>query len=167
MTAGALLAVLRKRWRIVALVVGLVVTLTLRACFPSPPARVETSTATNTAAAVVASQHSTRARERRTERTDTRPDGRRVVTVTTERETEAAKTQATVNVEVRTVSKTITIRERASWRAGASAGWRLDDLQARPELVQLHLERRIVGPWWVGAWARTDKSAGVSLAVEW
>lgn len=75
-------------------------------------------------------------------------------------------------VETRTVTNTITETEkvtefrRASWRISASAGWRLDSLALRPAIYGGEVSRRILGPVWLGAWAKTDSTAGMSLGLE-
>jgi hypothetical protein len=63
----------------------------------------------------------------------------------------------------------------AQWRVGLQAGLTTSPTRVTaptllfpiiPVDAGLSLERRIVGPVWGGAWVNTDKSAGLSLAVE-
>jgi hypothetical protein len=51
------------------------------------------------------------------------------------------------------------------WRVGVSAGW--DRFQPSPNLYGLELDRRLFGTLWVGIRARTDKSVGAALSLEW
>ena len=49
------------------------------------------------------------------------------------------------------------------WSAGARLGL---SLSPRPVYGGV-VERRLAGPFWIGAWADTTKAAGLSLRVEW
>lgn len=99
-------------------------------------------------------------------REETHPDGRRVVT--TVRARPVASAAAPVAVEAAAVvAPPPAAQERASWRVGASAAWDLRALELRPSLFGAEVSRRLAGPVWLGAYARTDKTAGLTLAVEW
>jgi hypothetical protein len=120
--------------------------------------------------------------ERRTvERTRiAHPDG---TTVEHQVETFNADTerhQETARVEVREIERVV-YRDREiekkvelvprNWRAGALVG--LDVSRASlvppspgPLVFGAHVERRIAGPVWVGAWGVTSGAVGLSLAVE-
>lgn len=161
-------------------VVALVTFLGARACSrPPPPARETTTTEANadrqTFARLLAELEERRHEEAQTTttRTDTRPDGRRVVTVVERRQVAQTETAAHASADVRQVEhETVrevreVVRERPSWRVGAAAGWSITRPTLRPELYGVDLSRRIAGPVWLGVWARTDRTAGVSVAVEW
>ena len=59
----------------------------------------------------------------------------------------------------------VTDNARPGWRLSLGAGW--SAVQPRPDSYRLELSRRLVGTVWLGAWASTDKTAGLSLAMEW
>jgi hypothetical protein len=70
-------------------------------------------------------------------------------------------------VTTQTVTETkIEEGARPGWRGAFSAGWG-PDLTAHPSTYGGELSRRLIGPVWVGVWGRTDKTGGVSLALEW
>jgi hypothetical protein len=60
---------------------------------------------------------------------------------------------------------TTTTRAQPSWRLDAQAGW--SRLSPAPDVYGVGLSRRVAGTVWVGAWARTDLTAGASLGLEW
>lgn len=144
-------------------------------CRPSPPAREERASqvaaVASHSAELVQAVDVHRTTERETTRTDSRPDGRRVVTVTreTSRADEAGRSSssATGSSSVEARERTVIVRERPGWRLGAAAGWELARPTLRPVVYGADLSRRVAGPLWLGAWARTDGAAGLSLAVEW
>jgi hypothetical protein len=72
-----------------------------------------------------------------------------------------------VVTEARTAAESRPEGTSAGWRLSATAGWALSSPSLRPSLYGAELSRRMLGPVWLGAWARTDGSAGLSLAVEW
>jgi hypothetical protein len=165
---------------VLLVLVGAVALLAARSCSrPPPPTReVETREATadrETFARILAQLEERRHEEVQTTatRTDTRPDGRKVVTIIERRRVAQVNTSAASAADVHAVAHETTreVREveraRPSWRLGASAGWSLTRPQLRPELLGVDLSRRVAGPVWLGAWARTDRTAGVALAVEW
>jgi hypothetical protein len=95
------------------------------------------------------------------ERTITRWIDRGPVTTDTTRDgsgSSATKTDAKTDS-----SRTVTAQP--SWRIEGQAGW--SRLSPSPDLYGINISRRVVGTVWVGGWARTDKTAGASLGVEW
>jgi hypothetical protein len=106
-------------------------------------------------------------------RTERRPDGVEVTTRTEDERTAAVVVAGEVNVvHALERGRTELQLERGStarprWRVAGAAGWRLDAPELRPQLYGLDVSRRVAGPLWLGAWARTDRTAGISLAVEW
>jgi hypothetical protein len=161
----------------VALLGLFVLVAPLTRCGPKPPAREEKRTEAtaelreeSTAAAELEERRATvRHVETREER---RPDGA-VITTRTEDEREDTHAAAVVGAASTTHAiaseRTVIVREQArpSWRLTAAAGWKLDAPELRPQVYGLDVSRRVAGPVWLGAWARTDRTAGVSLAVEW
>jgi hypothetical protein len=102
----------------------------------------------------------------------TKPDGTRV-----EREVERTETKATEHAQAeaarastaegqRVAERTVTPRQ-PQWRAGVLVGaqLRLDPLGVSPA-VGAHVERRLLGPLWLGAWGLHTGSAGLSLSLE-
>jgi hypothetical protein len=59
---------------------------------------------------------------------------------------------------------TTTTKAQPSWRLEGQAGW--SRLSPSPDLYGIGISRRVVGTVWVGGWARTDKTAGLGLALE-
>jgi hypothetical protein len=57
-----------------------------------------------------------------------------------------------------------TVRDRASWRASLSADW--GSLQLRPSLYGATVERRVLGPVWLGVHGRTDRVFGLTVGIE-
>jgi hypothetical protein len=103
-------------------------------------------------------------------RTERRPGGGVVIVRTEDERTEARSTSATARTTEASAAERdlrVIVRERPSWRVTAQAGWATTRPTIRPEIYGAEVSRRIVGPAWLGVWARTDKTAGVSLAVEW
>lgn len=103
-------------------------------------------------------------------REERRPDGAVTIVRVEDERTEAAATvererQADARAELREVK--VTERARPSWRVSAQAGWSITRPSIRPELYGAEVSRRIVGPLWLGVWGRADRTAGVSLAMEW
>jgi hypothetical protein len=60
---------------------------------------------------------------------------------------------------------TTTTRSQPSWRLDAQAGW--SRLSPAPDIYGIGISRRIAGTLWVGGWARTDKTAGLGVGLEW
>jgi len=59
-------------------------------------------------------------------------------------------------------------RERAAgWRSSVAAGWDPDALALRPEVYEGRVERRVLGTLWLGVFGRSDKTGGLSAAMEW
>lgn len=148
------------------------------ACRPEPaPAREETRTEARAElreeATATAATEEKRATVRHVEtREERRPDGA-VITTRTEDEREDSHAAAVVGAASTThaiaTERTVTIREtaRPGWRVTGAAGWKLDAPELRPQVYGLDVSRRVAGSLWLGAWARTDRTAGVSLAMEW
>lgn len=112
--------------------------------------------------------------ERRTvTRTDERPDGSRSVTVEAVERVERAELasyDAGSTVRAAATESSARVREErpaARWRVAGAAGWDVTRPTLRPSLYRVELARRVAGPVWLGAWAATDRAAGLSLAVEW
>jgi hypothetical protein len=61
--------------------------------------------------------------------------------------------------------QTVTTTARPSWRLDGQAGW--SSLSPAPDLYGIGISRRVAGTLWVGGWARTDKTAGLGVALEW
>jgi hypothetical protein len=146
----------------------------LRRCAPAAPAVVETRHA---ATAEVRQVETAQVEARRAEvrhvvtRTERRPDGGETVTVEETERSDAAAVSVTAGslaarAEERTEVVTVTA-PRPSWRVGVTAGWEIAAPQARPSVYGLDVSRRVAGPVWLGAWARTDRTAGVTVAAEW
>lgn len=66
-----------------------------------------------------------------------------------------------------TTQDKVTTFARPTWRLAAQAGWSFDAKALRPSIFGGELSRQVLGPLWLGAWARTDSTAGLSLALEW
>lgn len=123
------------------------------------------------------------ARDRSIEETH-HPDGTvTVITHDVETKIEYRDVVHTVEVEkIVTVEKKVEVEKtrivetaRPQWRAGLLVGLTTSSSRVvAPELLfpvvpldaGVTLERRIAGTVWMGAWLNTDKSAGVSLAME-
>jgi hypothetical protein len=101
------------------------------------------------------------------------PGGERVVTVVEERgpvtvdrsQDRAGESRETGSSTV--VSERVTKVAKPGWRASVLAGWDADAPALRPELYGVEVSRRLVGTVWIGAWARTDRTGGLGLAMEW
>lgn len=52
---------------------------------------------------------------------------------------------------------------KAQWAVSAGAGFST----GLAPVYRGQVERRIIGPFWLGAWADTSKSAGLAVRVEW
>lgn len=87
-------------------------------------------------------------------RTVERPDGTKETTTdTTDRSTRRETTK----------NETI-IAAKPQWMVGVGAGTKFDDRGL--VVYDLQVQRRIVGPFYLGARAATDKSVGVSIGME-
>jgi hypothetical protein len=60
---------------------------------------------------------------------------------------------------------TTTTTSRPSWRLDGQAGW--SRLSPAPDIYGIGISRRVAGTLWVGGWARTDKTAGLGVGLEW
>ena len=75
----------------------------------------------------------------------------------------SSREQATTHAE----ASKVTTNARPGWRVSAAAGWDPKALTLKPEVYEGRVERRVLGTVWLGAWGRTDKTAGVSVGIEW
>jgi hypothetical protein len=64
------------------------------------------------------------------------------------------------------VSSRVVESARPGWRLSVAAGWDAEALTLRPGLYGVEVSRRVAGTVWVGAWARTDRTGGISAALE-
>lgn len=110
----------------------------------------------------------TKTRERVVTVTKREPGGTVYVTRTKDKLTDSDlsldlgwKTETETKGETKQI---VTTKALPDWRVGASAGW--SSVTPRPDVYGLELSRRVVGTVWAGAWARTDRTAGLSLALE-
>lgn len=85
-------------------------------------------------------------------------------------ESEKTREEARRETEIRYVDKIQTVEklkiveaEKAKWALGVHGGYSLHGAQIYGATV----ERRILGPAWVGIFANTSKAAGLSVRVEW
>lgn len=103
-----------------------------------------------------------------------RPDGRVEVTASSERksgaekETRREEARKEIQIEYRDVEVAvekvrIVETEKARWAVTAGAGLST----GLRTTYRGEVGRRMVGPLWVGIWADTTKTAGVSLRLEW
>ena len=84
------------------------------------------------------------------------------VTTTTDA-TGAAQSTTTAD----TSAERVTENGRPGWRASVAAGWDPDALALRPEVYEGRVERRVLGTLWLGVFGRSDKTGGLSAAMEW
>jgi hypothetical protein len=73
-------------------------------------------------------------------------------------------TQTTASLHLAT--EKITTNARPGWRAGVTAAWSPGRLSLEPSRYTAEIDRRLFGTVWVGARLSTDKTAGLSLALE-
>lgn len=100
------------------------------------------------------------------------PDGSsETVTTTTQDNDIAGGSESTGSTDTAVAqtseAKRVTETGRPGWRASVAAGWSPGALSLSPEVYEGRLERRLIGTLWLGAWARTDKTAGLSVGFEW
>ena len=79
----------------------------------------------------------------------------------------AQDTRVTTHARDERETETVTVYARPSWRVAGQLGWELGAPSLRPQVFGGEVSRQIVGPVWLGLWARTDSTAGLSLALEW
>lgn len=104
----------------------------------------------------------------RTEETR-KPTGEVVIVKTEETETDTRQAREFAGLSLGNFStqldqSKVTETARPGWRVGVTAGW--SDLSLKPDLYGLELSRRVAGTVWAGLWARTDRTGGISLALE-
>lgn len=86
-----------------------------------------------------------------------RPDGtKETVTESTDQSTKKESTK-------KESSKETTIASKNQWMFDIGTRYKLSDKQ---QYYDLQVQRRIVGPFFVGAKASTDKTVGVSIGME-
>jgi len=85
-----------------------------------------------------------------------RPDG----TVETEKRTEDKSTE-TVNKDTKSKEASVVVNLKPQWKAQGLVGLSKDG-----EVYGAGIERRIIGPVFMGAWGNTAKQVGISLSVE-
>lgn len=152
----------------------------------SAPARVEVRevervrvqlqerTATASAAASASDTRAARDVERvRVVKSDgTRIERTRVRARVEQHQAHAEQHQAHAEVQLQQESArervSVTTSQRPSWRAGALVGLQLRELRLPPGplLYGAHVERRVLGPLWLGAWGLSSGAAGLSLSAE-
>lgn len=108
-------------------------------------------------------------REAKKKRTEERKnvDGSSVTVTTEESDTGAIRDYSGLQLSwgtERQESSRVVDRARPGWRLSLGAGF--SSLSLRPDLYRLELSRRLVGTVWLGAWAATDRTAGLALALE-
>lgn len=87
------------------------------------------------------------------------PDG----TVTTERVI-TDKTQIDSKKETTEKQSSIVSNKKADWKVSASVG--AESLKFTQPVYGLHVERRILGPFFIGAYGMTNSNYGVSIGME-
>jgi hypothetical protein len=88
-----------------------------------------------------------------------KPDGSdTIVTKTEDKSVDKTKENDTFN------STTTTTNQKTQWRVSALAGLRYDNLTT-PNYGAI-VEKRLLGPIFVGAWGNSGKEAGISIGLE-
>lgn len=105
-------------------------------------------------------------------RTVEKPGAERVVERVVERgavtTTTTTDRQGTSTDTSKTTAEKLTSAGQPGWRVAVSPGWDLRDLtDARPRTWGGEVDRRVLGPVWLGAWARSDKTGGLSVGFQW
>jgi len=90
----------------------------------------------------------------------TRPDG-----TVEEKTTIIDKTQYEHYQQQQTNESTTIVSQKAQWKVQGLAGIRIDDFRG-PQIYGVGIERRIIGPVFVGVWGNTDKQVGLSVGLE-
>jgi hypothetical protein len=126
-----------------------------------------------TVSVAVAAKTETRAETRHTVRTRvTRPDGTREERTETTRGVDVERREATASAQTvereRLVYRDREVkveRARPDWRAGALVG--VDPFHPLSGFVYgATVERRVLGPVWLGAWGLSSRAVGLSLSLE-
>lgn len=93
-------------------------------------------------------------------REEKRPDGTVIIdTRTVDTSTEA------VNRTSKEKESTVVTSLKPQWRVGGGVGMKYNEVKLEP-VYTLGVERRILGPVFVGAYGRTDKEVGLTVSVE-
>jgi hypothetical protein len=127
-----------------------------------------------TVSVAVAAKTETRAETRHTVRTRvTRPDGTREERTETTRGVDVERTEKTASAQTvereRLVyrDRSVTVeRSRPDWRVGALVGVDPFHQLSGSLLYGGHVERRVLGPVWLGAWGLSSRAVGLSLSFE-
>ena len=88
------------------------------------------------------------------ERVVTRPDG------TTEKET---ITEDKTKTEKETLESSLTVNKKPDWKVSGLSGL---DLSNKSQFYGVQVDRRIIGPVFVGVTATTNKTIGLSVGME-
>ncbi len=113
-------------------------------------------------------------------------------TITTKTVVDTHDRQVEVKTEIKYVDRVVSVDKEVekrveikitpkevNWQFSANFGIRFDNLALvpnppyfKPALIGLEVDRRVIGPVWVGAWGLTDlqmstKAAGLSLKLQW
>lgn len=104
------------------------------------------------------------------------PDGTVTVTkhATTDTQTKTAtntKKSSSKKEESKTFQFSLERRDLPDWRASGLVGWdvgslRLDPSGLAPKVYGIEVDRRIIGTVWGGVWGMSNKTAGLSVSVE-
>lgn len=88
----------------------------------------------------------------------TRPDGSKESTTTiTDHDVDTTDSSTKTSISQKISN------EKPQWKASGLAGYNFSKLNP---VYGAQIERRIIGPIFVGAWGNTDKAAGVALSIE-
>lgn len=68
----------------------------------------------------------------------------------------------TSDSDTKTASETIT-NLKPQWKAGVQAGYNFSSFQ---KVYGAQIDRRILGPLFIGAWGNSDHAGGVSVSIE-
>lgn len=95
---------------------------------------------------------------------------------TTATEAKRENTHRTIDSEaqkatVTEMTKTVTVDARPNWSVSLMPGIQFAGEKAvtlyGPGVLGASVERRIIGPVWMGAWGSTSGAAGISIRSEW
>jgi hypothetical protein len=117
----------------------------------------------------------------------THPDGSKEVVKTTDTDTttktsnntnttndQKNNTTVTDNTKADSETKTVVDVPKADWHVSVLAGSDLNTFHVTPLapyvspiLIGVSVERRVIGPFYMGTWAISNRTGGISLGVEW
>lgn len=116
------------------------------------------------------------------------PDGTQTTTTTEDVDTDASSKATSHEVEVRYVDRVVTKYEdrivekvtqtlrQPDWRLGLGIGVSVPHFLGQGDVgvpglqgfvIQAQVDRRVVGPLWLGAWLNTQGTVGLNLAGSW